>query len=82
IMNMPDNIARAAVVGANAVIRPLELIATPGAQVAKALGVYLIGPGQSKEGPHILLAPYCSPHGIKEYDSESSLLAELNTPGT
>ncbi|RON10024.1 hypothetical protein BK659_08965 [Pseudomonas brassicacearum] len=81
IMNMPDAIARAALTGANAVIRPLELVATHGAQVAKALGVYLIGPGPGKDGPHVLLAPYSSTHGIKEYESESSLLAELNTTG-
>ncbi|MFJ2366002.1 dermonecrotic toxin domain-containing protein [Pseudomonas sp. NPDC087697] len=81
IMNMPDTIARAALTGANALIRPLELVATHGAQAAKALGVYLIGPGPGKDGPHVLLAPYSSTHGIKEYESESSLLAELNTTG-
>ncbi|TVT83600.1 hypothetical protein FPT12_12705 [Pseudomonas sp. H3(2019)] len=81
VMNMPDAIARATLEGANALIRPLELVATPGAQVAKALGVYLIGPGPGKAGPHVLLAPYSTTHGIKEYESESSLLAELNTAG-
>lgn len=81
VMNMPDAIARAALTGANALIRPLELVATAGAQVAKALGIYLIGPGQGKDGPHVLLAPYSATHGIKEYESESDLLAELNTTG-
>ncbi|APC14340.1 hypothetical protein BLL42_00775 [Pseudomonas frederiksbergensis] len=81
VMNMPDAIARAALTGANALIRPLELVATAGAQVAEALGVYLIGPGPGKDGPHVLLAPYSTTHGIKEYESESDLLAELNTTG-
>lgn len=81
VMNMPDAIARAAVSGVEAHVRPLELVATPGAQAAKALGMYLIGPGQGKTGPLVLLAPYSIEHTIKEYESESELLADLDAPG-
>jgi hypothetical protein len=42
--DMPDAVARAAVRGATAIVRPLELIATEGAARIKALGCYLIGP--------------------------------------
>ncbi|WP_347900465.1 DUF6543 domain-containing protein [Pseudomonas purpurea] len=81
IMNLPDAIARASVDGVDALIKPLELVATPGAQAARALGLYLIGPREGKSGPHILWAPYSRTHGLKEYESESSLLDELNVKG-
>lgn len=76
--DMPDAFARAAVSGATAIIRPLELIATPGAALVKALGCYLIGSGT---GPLILYAPYSPGHLLKEYATEAALLSEFTTPG-
>lgn len=81
IMDMPDSIARAAVTGANAIIRPLELLTSTGAAAVKAMGVYLIGPESGGQGPYVLYAPYSQSHGLKEYPDEASLLTELCSPG-
>ena len=81
IMDMPDSIARATIAGANAVIRPLELLTTTGAAAIKALGIYLIGPPSGSQGPHVLFAPYSQSHDLKEYTDETSLLTELCSPG-
>lgn len=81
VFDMPDALARAAVSGVTAIIRPLELIATPGAALAKALGCYLIGPQAGASGPSILYAPYSPKHVLKEYSSEAALLNEFTTPG-
>lgn len=78
VFDMPDAVARATVRGATASIRPLELIATPGAAPAKALGCYLIGSGT---GPLILYAPYSPEHLLKEYTNEAALLSEFTAPG-
>ena len=82
VLDMPDAIARASVQGAKAIARPLELIKTNGAAVVKALGLYLIGPGDGKAGPQILYAPY-HPGGspFVEFDNEASVVSALNTPG-
>ncbi len=79
---MPDAIARAAVEGAHAIARPLQLIKTSGAVAVTALGLYLIGPGSGNAGPQILYTPY-HPGGspFVEFDNEASVVSALNTPG-
>lgn len=77
-LDMPDAIARASVAGATARVRPFELIATPGASVVNALGLYLISSG--REGPQILYAPYHQELSFTEFASETDLLAQLNRP--
>ena len=57
IMDMPDAIARATVVGANAMIRPLELLVDDGKKTIKIPGAYLIGSASGDEGPQVLYAP-------------------------
>ncbi|WP_449105405.1 dermonecrotic toxin domain-containing protein [Pseudomonas mohnii] len=81
VVDMPDAIARAAVQGAHAVVRPLELIKTPGAAAVKALGLYLIGPGAGKFGPQVLLAPYHPTAVFSEFENEASAVAALTEPG-
>ncbi|PNB73039.1 hypothetical protein C1X64_16915 [Pseudomonas sp. GW456-E7] len=82
VLDMPDATARAAVQGAQAIARPLELIKTTGAAAVKALGLYLVSPGNAKAGPQILYAPY-HPGGSPfiEFATEASLVSALNTPG-
>lgn len=79
--DMPDAVARAAVGGATAIVRPLELIATEGAARVKALGCYLIGPAAGARGPLVLYAPYSPRHLLREYADEAALLHEFTTPG-
>ncbi|WP_253912181.1 DUF6543 domain-containing protein [Pseudomonas sp. CVAP len=79
VLDMPDALARAAVTGANAIVRPLELIATEGAAAVKTLGLYLIG--EPAAGPQILYAPYDKHLGITEYENEASVLSAINLPG-
>ncbi|OPA91856.1 hypothetical protein BFW88_12615 [Pseudomonas fluorescens] len=81
VFDMPDALARAAVRGAQAVIRPLELIATEGAAKVKALGCYLIGPTSGAPGPVVLYAPYSPTHSLKEYSNDVAFLNEFITPG-
>ncbi|UZE14911.1 dermonecrotic toxin domain-containing protein [Pseudomonas sp. B21-053] len=81
VIDMPDAIARDAVEGSNAIIRPLELSGASNESAIKAPGVYLIGPKKDADGPQVLLAPYSPEHGVKEYLSESTLLTELKTGG-
>lgn len=81
IFDMPDAVARAALSGATAIIRPLALIATPGATLAKAVGSYLIGPQAGSPGPLVLFAPHSPQHVLKEYPSEKELLNEFTRPG-
>ena len=81
IMDMPDAIARAAVEGAHAIIRPLELLGIKSAQTIKVPGVYLIGSATESAAPHVLVAPHSPRHGIKEYESEAQLLTELKSRG-
>lgn len=77
IFDMPDAVARDAVSGATAMIRPLELIATDGATPAKVLGVYVIGPKGQATGPSILYAPYAPLNLLKEYGSEKKLVEDI-----
>ena len=79
VMDMPDAIARAAVDGAHAIIRPLELLGVRSGQTVKVPGVYLIGSSADRTAPQVLVAPHSPRHGIKEYQSETQLLAELKT---
>ncbi|MDQ0740648.1 dermonecrotic toxin domain-containing protein [Pseudomonas sp. W4I3] len=81
VFDMPDAMARAMIHGVTATIRPLELIATPGANPAKALGCYLISPQAGATGPTLLYAPYSPTHLLKEYIGESALLDEFTSPG-
>jgi len=81
VLDMPDAMARAAVNGAHAIVRPLELIKTVGAAAVKTLGLYLIGPGPAQKGPHILYAPYHAGSPFTEFDDEASVISALNTPG-
>lgn len=82
VLDMPDALARAAVTGAHAIVRPLELINTTGSAAVKALGLYLIGPGAGHAGPQILYAPYYSGSVFSEFENEASLIAGLNVPGS
>ncbi|WWG64227.1 DUF6543 domain-containing protein [Pseudomonas poae] len=77
--DMPDAVARAAVSGVKALVRPLELIATKGASVVTALGCYLIG--AEADDPLVLYAPYSPRHVLKAYKNESELLHEFTSPG-
>ena len=81
VFDMPDAVARDAVSGATAMIRPLELIATAGATPAKVLGVYIIGPKGEASGPSVLYAPYAPLHVLKEYGTEEKLREDIGTPG-
>ncbi|MGW8466477.1 dermonecrotic toxin domain-containing protein [Pseudomonas sp. CLCA07] len=81
IMDMPDAIARAAVDGAHAIIRPLEFLGIKPAQTIKVAGVYLIGSATDSTAPQVLVAPHSPRHGIKEYANETQLLTELKTRG-
>ncbi|MBT9573966.1 dermonecrotic toxin domain-containing protein [Pseudomonas umsongensis] len=81
VMDMPDAIARAAVEGAHAIIRPLEFLGVSSGQTVKVPGIYLIGSSADSTAPQVLLAPHSPRHGMKEYASEAQLLAELKTRG-
>ncbi|MHC8362339.1 dermonecrotic toxin domain-containing protein [Pseudomonas sp. LS2P72] len=82
VMDMPDAIARAAVSGTHAIIRPLELLGIKSEQALKVPGVYLIGSSADSAAPQVLLAPYSPRHGVKEYKNETQLLTELKTRGS
>jgi hypothetical protein len=81
VLDMPDAIARAAVQGAHAIVRPLELIKTAGAAAVKTLGLHLIGPGAGHDGPQILYAPYHAGSVFTEFENEASVVAAINAPG-
>lgn len=81
VIDMPDAVAREMVSGATAMIRPMELIATPGAQPAEVLGLYLFGPQAGASGPVVLYAPYSPLQVFKEYAREEDLVDEINRPG-
>ncbi|NUT87215.1 hypothetical protein HNO91_12335 [Pseudomonas corrugata] len=82
VLDMPDAIARQAVKGASALIRPLELIKTDGAAAIKALGLYLIGSSTDKKAPHVLYAPYHAGPSFTEFKDEASVVAAFNRPGS
>ena len=81
VMDMPDAIARAAVDGAHAIIRPLEFLGIKSGQTIKVPGVYMIGSSADSAAPQVLLAPHSPRHGVKEYKNETQLLTELKTRG-
>ena len=55
VMDMPDAIARAAVDGAHAIIRPLEFLGVRSdGQTDKVPGVYLIGSAADSTAPQVL----------------------------
>lgn len=81
VLDMPDAIARQAVKGASALIRPLELIKTDGAAAIKALGLYLIGSSTDAKAPHVLYAPYHTGPGFTEFKDEASVVDAFNRPG-
>lgn len=81
VMDMPDALARAAVDGAHAIIRPLEFLGIRQAQSIKVPGVYLIGSTADRTGAQVLIAPHSPGHGVKEYENEAQLLTELKTRG-
>lgn len=81
VMNMPDAIARAAIDGANAIIRPLEFLGIGNGQSIKVPGVYLIGSKTDSKAPHVLVAPHSPQHGVKEYANETQILTELKSRG-
>lgn len=81
VLDMPDAVARAAVQGAHAIVRPLELIKTAGAAAVKTLGLYLIGTGAGHDGPQILYAPYHAGSVFTEFENEASVVAAINVPG-
>ncbi|SEM45170.1 hypothetical protein SAMN04487857_10262 [Pseudomonas sp. ok272] len=80
VLHMPDALARKTVAGANAIVRPLALIATEGAGVAKTLGMYLIG-AAGGHGPLVLYAPYDKHLGLLEVENEASLIDAFHFPG-
>lgn len=81
VMDMPDALARAAVDGAHAFIRPLEFLGIKLGQSIKVPGIYLIGSTSDRTAPQVLIAPHSPLHGVKEYENEAQLLAELKTRG-
>lgn len=81
VLDMPDAVARAAVNGAHAIVRPLQLIKTAGASPVAASGLYLIGPGAGQKGSQVLYAPYHTGSIFTEFDNEVGVVAALNTPG-
>jgi len=81
VLDMPDAIARQAVEGASAWVRPLELIKTGGTTAVKALGLYLIGSSTDTKAPHVLYSPYHNGDYFTEFKDEASIVAALNTPG-
>jgi hypothetical protein len=81
VMDMPDAIARAAVEGAHAIVRPLELIKTAGTAAIKTLGLYLISPGAGHRGAHVLYAPFYAGSIFSEFENEASVVAAITAPG-
>ncbi|WP_339452580.1 dermonecrotic toxin domain-containing protein [Pseudomonas sp. EA_5y_Pfl2_R50] len=81
VLDVPDGTARKLLNGANAIIRPLELIKTTGATAIKALGMYLIGPASGTPGPQVLYAPYHGEQAFSEFEHEAAVIAAFNVPG-
>ncbi|TMU83275.1 hypothetical protein FGA82_01260 [Pseudomonas fluorescens] len=81
VLDLPDGKARATVTGAHAVVSPLSLIKTAGANAVQALGLYIIGPGSGHQGPLVLYAPYAD-QLFREFADEASVIGAVNTPGS
>nr|WP_085707564.1 DUF6543 domain-containing protein [Pseudomonas sp. B35(2017)] len=82
VLDMPDAVARSLVQGAHALVRPLELVKTAGAEPVQALGLYLIGPPRAIAGPQVLYAPYHAEQVFREFADEAAVIAAFNVPGT
>ncbi|MFG6202827.1 dermonecrotic toxin domain-containing protein [Pseudomonas retamae] len=80
VLDMPDAIARATVAQAQAVVSPLSLIKTSGADAITALGLYVISSGAGQSGPLVLYAPF-SRFVFREFEAETQLIEALNAPG-
>lgn len=80
VLDMPDGMARAMVEGAQAIVCPLSLIKTGGADPVDTLGLYVFGPGSGHTGPRVLYAPY-SRFVFREFENQAQLIDALNTPG-
>lgn len=80
VLDMPDGTARASVTHANAIIAPLSLIKTVGAQAVEAQGLYVVSPSGDAKGPLVLFTPYADPL-FHEFESAAELIDALNTPG-
>ncbi|MHA3739120.1 dermonecrotic toxin domain-containing protein [Pseudomonas sp. Eth.TT006] len=81
VLDMPDALARKTVPGANAMIRPVQLIKTAGAAAINALGLYLIGPASGETGPQVLYSPYHGERVFREFDNDAAVIAAFNRPG-
>ncbi|WP_434657380.1 hypothetical protein J3P96_12125 [Pseudomonas sp. R3-56] len=81
VFDMPDSIARLEADGAEAIIRPMELIKTQGAEAVKATGLYLIGSSVDAKAPHILYSPYHEGNVFTEFENETKVIAAFNAPG-
>lgn len=81
VFDMPDSIARLEADGAEAIIRPMELIKTQGAEAVKATGLYLIGSSVDAKAPHILYSPYHEGNVFTEFENEAKVVAAFNAPG-
>jgi hypothetical protein len=82
VFDMPDSIARLATEGAEAIVRPMELIKTQGAEAVKATGLYLIGSSVDAKAPHILYSPYHEGNVFTEFSNEASVMTAFNAPGS
>jgi hypothetical protein len=80
VLDMPDGTARASVTHATAIIAPLSLIKTVGAQAVEAQGLYVVSSGGGQAGPLVLFTPYADPV-FHEFESAAKLIDALNTPG-
>lgn len=79
LMDMPDSTARQPVHGQDIVLRPIRLIAQPGAQVDKVPGYYVIGPKDLSKGPVVLYSIFNKNFCFKEYINQESLLRDIQS---
>ena len=81
LLDMPDGLARQPILGQQATLRPMLLLAASGLQPDPVPGVYLIGPRDESRGPIIVHAVFNEAFTFKEYASKAQLLLDLQTPG-
>ncbi|WP_073525679.1 DUF6543 domain-containing protein [Pseudomonas fluorescens] len=77
ILDMPDALARATVLNAKAMVRPLALLMPNTTIAVNVQGMYLINSSERQLGPYVLYAPYSPTHDLKEYRDEASLISDL-----
>lgn len=58
LLDMPDSLARQPMIGQQATLRPMQLLAASGLQPDPVQGVYLIGPRYESKGPIIVHAVF------------------------